>query len=63
MTKKITELAYKLYGKAYSELLATDLKDYSDKEKKQALSELIAESNTMRLGSEQLTWLTSNTTC
>lgn len=63
MTKKITDLAYKLYGKAYSELLAIDLKDYSDKEKKQALSELIAESNTVRLATNQRDWLLSNTTC
>ena len=63
MDSKILSLSLLVFGQSYTDLLAVDLLDYTDKEKKQALSELIAESNTVRLGSEQRTWLTSNTTC
>ena len=63
MEKMILSLSLIVFGKSYTDLLATDLLDYTDKEKKQALSELIAESNTMRLNSIQRDWLTSNTTC
>lgn len=63
MTNKILSLSLSVFGQAYTDLLAIDLLDYTDKEKKQALSELIAESNTMRLNSIQRDWLISNTTC
>lgn len=63
MDRKILSLSLIVFGQSYTDLLAIDLLDYTDKEKKQALSELIAESNTMRLNSIQRNWLTSNTTC
>ncbi len=63
MNNKILSLSLSVYGQSYTDLLEIDLLDYTDKEKKQALSELIDESNTMRLNSIQRDWLTSNTTC
>ena len=63
MNEMILSLSFSVFGQSYTDLLATDLLDYTDKEKKQALSELREESNTMRLNSIQRDWLTSNTTC
>lgn len=62
MTKKITDLAYKLYGKAYSELLAIDLKDYSNKEIKEAYNILLADSKVQRIDTTSKCWLLNNTT-
>lgn len=63
MIKMIIELASKLYGKAYSELLAIDLKDYSNKEIKEAYNILLADSKLQRIDSTSKHWLLSNTTC
>ena len=63
MDRKILSLSLIVFGQSYTDLLAIDLLDYTDKEKKQALSELTEEANTARLNSVQRDWLTSNTTC
>lgn len=63
MNEMILSLSLIVFGQSYTDLLAIDLLDYTDKEKKQALSELTEEANTKRLNSIQRDWLTSNTTC
>lgn len=63
MTKKITDLASKLYGKAYTELLVIDLKDYSNKELREAYDTLLSDSKLRRIDNTSKQWLLSNTTC
>ncbi len=63
MDNMILTLSLVVFGQAYTDLLAIDLLDYSDKEKQQALYELKQDVQTMHLALEQRNWLISCTTC
>lgn len=63
MNEAIYLLAGVVYGKAYAEALKNDLSEYSDKEKREALSSLKEQARERALSLEQRQWLLSNTTC
>ena len=63
MDNAIYLLAVVVYGSMYADLLSDDLKDYSDKEKREALASLKEQARAIALSCEQKQWLTSNTTC
>jgi len=56
-------LAVVVYGKVYADLLLEDLKEYSDKEKREALATLREQAREVSLTCEQKQWLLGNTTC
>jgi len=63
MDNAIYLLAVVVYGKVYADLLLEDLKEYSDKEKREALATLREQAREVSLTIEQKQWLLSNTTC
>lgn len=63
MIEKIIELASRLYSKAYIELFAIELKDYSNKELKEAYDTLLADSKVQHIDNTSKQWLLNNTTC
>jgi hypothetical protein len=63
MIEKIIELASKLYSKSYVELFAIELKDYSNKELKEAYETLLADSKVQHIDNASKQWLLNNTTC
>lgn len=62
MDEAIILLAGIVYGKGYADLLKEDLSDYSDKDKREALSSLKEQAQEKSLSKSQRRWLTSNTT-
>ena len=63
MNEAIYLLSIVVYGKTYADLLSEDLKEYSDREKREALSSLKEQARAIALSCEQKQWLLSNTTC
>ena len=63
MNNAIYLLAIVVYNKVYADLLLEDLKEYSDKEKREALASLKEQARAIALSYEQKQWLTSNTSC
>lgn len=63
MVEQIIALASKLYGKAYIELFAIELKDYSNKELREAYDTLLADSKVQHIDNASKQWLLNNTTC
>lgn len=62
MDQRIIALACVVVNKEYATLLASDLKDYSDKEKREALQSLKEQAQEKRLSLAQRQWLLANTT-
>lgn len=63
MDNAIHLLATIVYGSMYADLLSDDLKDYSDREKREALASLKEQAREVSLSLEQRQWLLGNTTC
>lgn len=63
MEKMIIALATVVYGSMYADLLSDDLKDYSDKQKREALASLKEQAREVSLTCMQKQWLLGNTTC
>ena len=63
MENAIYLLATIVYGSMYADLLSDDLKDYSDKDKREALATLKEQAREVALTCQQKQWLLGNTTC
>lgn len=63
MEKMIIALAIVAVNKEYATLLAGDLKDYSEKEKKEALQSLKEQVKEKSLPLAQRQWLLDDTAC
>lgn len=63
MENAIYLLATVVYGSMYADLLSDDLKDYSDREKREALATLKEQAREVSLTRMQKQWLLGNTTC